>query len=152
MSWDHVFAARSASSLDPVARHVLLVIATYTNDTGRTWVSVETLAADTGYNPASVRRILERVAKSTEARVIHRPGRSSLFDLAPWERKVRALGKLTPRPRARRTYKEPVHKYIAACAPVGDIPPAAPAAWARIADPAERAEALARFEQLSMEV
>ena len=154
MSWPHIIAARSASTLDPVARHVLLVIATYTNDDGHTWVGAETLAADTGYHPASVRRILDRIEKSTDGLVIPRPGKSHLFDLAPTARPPRALG-APPRALGHDEQTRTVLNQRAraiACSPVGDIPPAAPAAWARIADPVERAEALARFEQMRLEV
>jgi hypothetical protein len=156
MSWPHIIAARSTppAGLTPGARHVLLVIATYTNDTGRAWAGLDTIAADTGYHPASIRRLVELLAKSTDGLVIPRPGKSHLFDLAPTARPPRALG-APPRALGHDEQTRTVLNQRAraiACSPVGDIPPAAPAAWARIADPVERAEALARFEQMRLEV
>jgi hypothetical protein len=65
---DHVLWARRAGverSLDPIARSVLLALATYASRTGAAWPSARTLADDLGLHRETVR---ERLATLAELR------------------------------------------------------------------------------------
>lgn len=68
MTLDHVLWARRAGverSLDPIARSVLLALATYASRTGAAWPSARTLADDLGLHRETVR---ERLATLAELR------------------------------------------------------------------------------------
>jgi Helix-turn-helix domain len=143
VSWPHIVAARShpPAGLTAGARHVLLVVSTYTNERGRAWVSQDTLAADTGYHPASIRRILDALELCTTGLVIPRPGKTSLFNLAPTARRPRAYG-AQPRAYGRDEQYGTVKPRAALEGPPGDITARIPPAWHRIADPDLRDDVL----------
>jgi hypothetical protein len=101
VSWPHVIAVRELTGLDQLARHVLLVYATYADDDGHAWPAAGTVAAAVGCAPVTVSRALERIEAATAVTVTRRMGRSALInlaDLAPLERvPPRALGISTSR-------------------------------------------------------
>jgi Helix-turn-helix domain len=151
MSWPHIFGARDGPppGLTPAQRHVLLVVATYTNQAGRTWLAADTLAAATGYHPGSVRRIVAGLEAETSGLVIPNPGRTHHFDLAHLARGTPRILRETPR-RLRDVQGSTRLKTTgAARGQPGEI---VPAAWRRLADPALLADVLALAEQLRLEV
>ena len=111
-------------------RLVLLILADYANHrTGDAYPSVGKVAGVAGMHPSSVRRCLDRLARSGLIAVVNRPGKASTyrFPLDPPLSTVRApgravdnpdpapvgaypapLGAHTPRPSARRTVREQV--------------------------------------------
>jgi hypothetical protein len=77
VSWRDVLYVRGLaldSLKDVTARHVLLVIATHSNRSGRAWPSMTTLAAETGTSRSTVRRAFPKIEAAAVVQVIHRPG------------------------------------------------------------------------------
>jgi hypothetical protein len=68
------------TGLEPIARHVLLVIASYVDSTGRAWPSVDTLAEITGRHPGSIRRALGQLP-AVGVKVYRHPDRPTIYDL-----------------------------------------------------------------------
>jgi hypothetical protein len=66
-----------ADVLDPTARHVLVVVATHANRSGRAWPSMTAVAAETGLCRKTVWSALTRIETAGLIKVIHRPGATS---------------------------------------------------------------------------
>lgn len=81
MSYRHINAARDVEGLDPTARHVLLVIATFTNAAGVAWCSQQTIARAMGRSRGAVWGAVKRLQLVAPVGVTHRPGRTDRYDL-----------------------------------------------------------------------
>lgn len=62
--------------VDPLARHVGMVIASHANRYGRAWPSWATLIDETGYGRSTVARAIGRLEAAELLEVIHRSGRN----------------------------------------------------------------------------
>jgi hypothetical protein len=83
MSWQAARAVLDIDALNPTAKFVLIVLCLRAGADGRTWPSVATICADTGYADSAVRRALIHLQKSGHIGLIHRSGRSSLVSVDP---------------------------------------------------------------------